>query len=300
MRKLRIALLLLPSCAGKFAPSSREELSKAIQSWVDNPSHASHMFGNISHWDVSRITSMSTLFDDNAAFNEDLSAWDVSSVTDMSFMFYSCTAFNSNLSEWDVSRVSDMTKMFGSAVNFNGDVSTWDVSKVTSTVSMFESAHKFHGNLSKWNVSNVVSMGSMFADATSFNSDLSKWDVSKVTKMDYMFSGAKSFNADLTKWDVSAVARRYQMFQGVNYTLCDHVPDSLTESCRDECTPPECNEASTKDTCDAHGNCKWCVSKDQVHKICFYKRAAPESGWTCEGSGAALGGAAEMSPSVVV
>ncbi|MDF1682879.1 MAG: BspA family leucine-rich repeat surface protein [Patescibacteria group bacterium] len=36
---------------------------------------------------TSQVTSMSTLFNGNADFNEDISDWDVSGVTSMSNMF---------------------------------------------------------------------------------------------------------------------------------------------------------------------------------------------------------------------
>ena len=38
--------------------------------------------------------------------NGDLSSWNVSQVTDMSSMFYGANSFNSDLSSWNVSQVS--------------------------------------------------------------------------------------------------------------------------------------------------------------------------------------------------
>ena len=40
----------------------------------------------IGDWDVSRVTNMSSLFED-APFNEDISDWDVSNVVNMTKMF---------------------------------------------------------------------------------------------------------------------------------------------------------------------------------------------------------------------
>ena len=64
------------------------------------------------------------------AFNGDLSSWDVSKVTDMSDMFIFAYDFNGNLSSWDVSSVTNMNEMFAVATSFNGEpLNSWDVSK---------------------------------------------------------------------------------------------------------------------------------------------------------------------------
>ena len=42
----------------------------------------------IAHWDVSRVTDMSGLFDNLQSFNADISSWDTSGVTTMAGMFY--------------------------------------------------------------------------------------------------------------------------------------------------------------------------------------------------------------------
>ena len=70
-------------------------------------------------------------------FNGDISAWDVSSVTDMSSMFAAHATFNGDLSSWDVSSVTNMGGMFASTENFNGDLSSWDVSSVTDRLACF-------------------------------------------------------------------------------------------------------------------------------------------------------------------
>ena len=61
---------------------------------------------------------MSDAFSGCSDFNEDISGWDVSSVTNMSSMFY-CSAFNQSLNSWDVSSVTNMDSMFSHAFSFN-------------------------------------------------------------------------------------------------------------------------------------------------------------------------------------
>ena len=56
---------------------------------------------DISKWDVSKVRSMSLIFD-HTNFNGDISRWDVSSVTNMGGMF-SNSPFNGDISRWNVS-----------------------------------------------------------------------------------------------------------------------------------------------------------------------------------------------------
>ena len=65
----------------------------------------------------------------NISSNYDISNWDVSSVTDMSSMFrYSL--FNGDISGWDVSSVTNMDYMFKES-QFNQDLYSWSVTNVT-------------------------------------------------------------------------------------------------------------------------------------------------------------------------
>jgi len=214
-----------------FVPADKEELAYALYSWNRNAKNASCSFGDISQWNVSKVTDMSYMFGNKQPrypyhrrrdpvfrnFNGDLSKWDVSGVTNMKFMFYDAFNFAGDLSNWDVSKVIDMSSMFHSAGNFNGDLSKWDVSKVIDMSSMFAMAENFNGDLSKWDVSKVTDMSYMFQGNTAdynskFNGDLSQWDVSQVTSMSTMFEGACNFNGDLSKWDVSRVTDMKLMF----------------------------------------------------------------------------------------
>ena len=90
---------------------------------------------------------MSHMFAWAAAFTGDISKWNVSKVTNMSVMFGAATAFNSDISKWDVSRVKDMSGMFSYASSFNVDISKWDVSSVTNMDQMFKSAASFNQEL---------------------------------------------------------------------------------------------------------------------------------------------------------
>ena len=101
--------------------------------------------GDISKWNVSKVTNMSAMFQHKKiSFTGDISGWDVSSVTDMENMFQGAVSFNGDISEWKVSNVTDMSYMFSGNIDsqdisvFNGDISKWNVSKVNNARDMFQ------------------------------------------------------------------------------------------------------------------------------------------------------------------
>ena len=142
------------------------------------------------------------MFQKTDAFNGDISHWNVSSVTTMNRMFTSAVAFNQSLNDWNVSSVTNMDSMFANVNIFNGDISHWNVSRVTSMRGMFTGASSFTGDLSSWDVSSVENMSYMFDDASSFNQPLNSWNVSSVTDMLGMFANANSFRQNLGEWYV--------------------------------------------------------------------------------------------------
>ncbi len=62
--------------------------------------------GDISHWDVSAVTTMLELFSGAEDFNQDISAWQTDEVTNMDFMFYKTKHFNQDLSGWCVEEIA--------------------------------------------------------------------------------------------------------------------------------------------------------------------------------------------------
>ncbi|MGD1830257.1 MAG: BspA family leucine-rich repeat surface protein [Spirochaetaceae bacterium] len=138
-----ITLTLLAGCKKK--PITREELNKKIERGED-----------VTEVNVSEITDMSGLFENNTEFNQDISGWDVSHVTNMSSLFKNSS--------------------------FNGDISGWDVRNVTNMSSLFQGS-SFSGDISQWDTHYVEDMSRMFYGTTQFNRDIFYWDTHKVKDM---------------------------------------------------------------------------------------------------------------------
>eukprot|EP01013_Petalomonas_cantuscygni_P006133 TRINITY_DN1699_c2_g3_i1.p2 TRINITY_DN1699_c2_g3~~TRINITY_DN1699_c2_g3_i1.p2 ORF type:complete len:124 (-),score=38.67 TRINITY_DN1699_c2_g3_i1:423-794(-) len=92
---------------------------------------------------------MSSMFQLAMAFNGDVSGWDVSKVTDMYYMFQLAMAFNGNVSAWDVSNVTDMTNMFAGVVlataTYDALLNTWLALPPKSGVTFHGGNTKFSG-----------------------------------------------------------------------------------------------------------------------------------------------------------
>ena len=116
----------------KYHPKTKKELQELIKQLMEERGND----GDFNDIDTSEITDMFGLFA-NSKFNGDISRWDVSNVTDISSMFSGCLYFNGDISKWDVSNVTNMDYMFYRCKSFNQDISNWNVSKVKNNQRIF-------------------------------------------------------------------------------------------------------------------------------------------------------------------
>jgi surface protein len=177
--------------------------------------------GDISRWDVSRVTSMASSFSNMPKFRSDLSSWKTSSLQNLNSAFLNSTAFDSDLGNWDVSHVTDMYFAFTASNLSSGDLSSWDVSQVVNMYAAFAGT-PWNGDISAWNVSNVMVFYGMFLDAKLFNQSLCAWGdiVSPLADVTGMFQGTACL--DTSSPELSAVAMTQQLkYQGPWCTPCD-------------------------------------------------------------------------------
>ena len=91
------------------------ELQTAVEAWCTNATSAEATYGQISAWDVSKITNMANLFDTGnrpcSSFNDNINSWDTSKVVSMSEMFEGAAAFDQPLDSWNMSKVQSMQAM---------------------------------------------------------------------------------------------------------------------------------------------------------------------------------------------
>ena len=93
---------------------------------------------DLSNFDTSNVTNMSSMFYRSQATTLDLSSFNTSKVTDMSWMFSDSQATTLNLSNFNTSNVTNMKKMFYASVATTLDLSSFDTSNATNMSYMFD------------------------------------------------------------------------------------------------------------------------------------------------------------------
>ena len=99
---------------------------------------------------MSNATSLVSLFDGAARFNQPLDRWNVSKVSSLWFTFFGATSFDQNISGWQTGNVVSLNTCFALASSFNQDLSSWNVQSAESFNNMFREASSFNQDLNIW------------------------------------------------------------------------------------------------------------------------------------------------------
>jgi surface protein len=156
---------------------------------------------NIGSWNTSAVTHMGWMFSGATNFNQNIGSWNTSAVTDMSYMFTGATNFNQNIGSWNTSKVTNMSEMFRNATNFNQDIS-----RKANSVSTYTPAAGFQNTPTSddaWYTGCVGRGGTTPAGGTG---TCPTQQGAASTAMNSMFNVATNFNQNLTNWCVSQYA----------------------------------------------------------------------------------------------
>ena len=122
-------------------PLTNSNFSTARDLWFTNQAQAEATYGLIQNWNTTAVTSMVNAFSVGGVktngFNEDISGWDVSNVTSMSLIMNNQSSFNQPIGSWDVSNVTAMWNGFNGTSAFNQDISSWNINKLGQADSFF-------------------------------------------------------------------------------------------------------------------------------------------------------------------
>lgn len=198
---------------------TRSDLIGAVDKYLEGDA----AFQRIQEWDVSQVEDFSFVFSRERnyrlrSFTADKPTWNVSKASTMNSMFHFCGDFNADISRWDVGNVRDFQHMFFMCGRLNQDLSNWNVGKAKNMSSMFWDCQAFNSDVSEWNVSkNVENMSHMFCACLDFRSDVSNWNVGKVENMSYMFYGCSTFCSSpfcsgVSNWNFNDAVDRSKIF----------------------------------------------------------------------------------------
>jgi surface protein len=143
----------------------------------------------------------------------DISGWNVSKVTSFSSMFYYCSLLSSDyldLSDWNVSNSTSFANMFSLCPSLTSlDLSAWTFKSATTInmTAMFNGCTNLTtiGATTAWTVK--LNFNSMFYNCGKLSYlDVSNWDTSGTTNTSWAFYGCAALTSlDVSGWNVSNI-----------------------------------------------------------------------------------------------
>lgn len=174
---------------------------------------------SIDRWSTNEWTSMAHAF--KGCANLRINATDapnLSRVTSMTSMFKDCVSLDDPVGHWDVSQVERMDYLFDGAENFNQDISNWNTAKVTTMQGFLKNADNFDQDISSLDYSAVADMTRIVSQ-----SGLSFQNYDRLLgrfTCDGNILNDVNFGAQGIRYCISESARD-QLINGFNWTISD-------------------------------------------------------------------------------
>ena len=184
---------------------------------------------DISNWDMSKVTTLRSTFQNQLEFNQDIStkvarrsdgveyiAWDTLNVTEFQFVLNAGTGnvgkFNQNIGNWNTSKGVNMSVMFQNQESFNQDIST-------KVVTVGNKTYRAWDTLNATNLQGIIGVTTGTSGKGKFNQNIGNWNTSKVTAMNGMLQGQPSFNHDISTKVVTVGGSTYTAWDTKEVTL---------------------------------------------------------------------------------
>ncbi len=104
---------------------------------------------SLTSWNTANITTMNSMFDQCALFNQSLVGLNTANVTNMAQLLRGCTVFNGSVTNLNTSKVTTLVSTFNGCTAFNQPLTGWDCTKVTTYQSMLTGCTNFNQDLSE-------------------------------------------------------------------------------------------------------------------------------------------------------
>ena len=180
---------------------------------------------------TSALAEVELMFNDCAAFNQEVVLSDMTGITTTGGMFLGCSVFNNGdtanvalhpLTLTTTSALTNTSNMFSGCSVFNQKLNVSNLSGVLTAESMFSACTLFNNgdttNMSSkalvWTTSTLLNTTSMFANCAAFNQALTFSDMSHVGDMGSMLQNCNLFKQDLSAWQVTACANFNNFYTG--------------------------------------------------------------------------------------
>lgn len=181
---------------------------------------------DLTHWDVSNVSTFTSLFsDNNAVIKLNLTGWDISKSKSLRYAFSYCANLKEieGLDTWSTSNITDMGDMFRDCSSLTDlDLSSWDVSEVTNLTATFQNVTKLNNlNLSNWKLNSWTGPNSSSAflkDAGTTTGTLlfRNAEMPLVTDVTYLFYGSRFNVIDLTGTVLPSIGKYNELFKGIS------------------------------------------------------------------------------------